>query len=200
MLLDCAIQLHFNLLFVNIQQQIFASICGKHILSCHTNRQVQQDIVTIKVFSGELSTVKIQETKRFPKTSFKYASKKDTECYSKMHYSAELMTSDDFVWAWPCKILCLSTFTRLAWSRKQKTTTSFLHLLTFPKRFKAPVCSPSLFLFSLSYWKWARVHHDTSCMKSSWASVPQGGFSSIATTLLAQESVCQTLLHDLEMA
>lgn len=46
MLLDCVIQLHFNLLSVNIQQQIFASICGKCILSCHTNRQVQQDIVT----------------------------------------------------------------------------------------------------------------------------------------------------------
>lgn len=45
MLSNCAIQLHFPLFFVNIQQQPFTSICGKLILSCHTSRQVQQETV-----------------------------------------------------------------------------------------------------------------------------------------------------------
>ena len=63
--------------------------------------------------------------------------------------------------------------------------------------------SCSFFLANnISMWhllNWARVHHNTSCINSSWACVSQGGFSNIATTLLAQESVYQTLLRDLEM-
>lgn len=61
------------------------------------------------------------------------------------------LPADDFVAVLPGKILCLPILARLVCSGKQKATTSFFffHLLTLPKRFKAPVSSSSLPLFSL---------------------------------------------------